>query len=431
MAFIDSAYHYYLSAYGNSATSRYDTHKKSELRNVCNNIRKVNKESPLYKIRRNRQIPSFLIDIKENARQVKNIVSSLSDSGEGLVNSFQKKVAYSSDEDIVSATYIGGLEDTSNSEGFEIEVRQLAGPQSNLGNFLDSRELDFEPGDYAFDLVTTTNSYEFQYTVNPNDTNRSVQEKLSRLFHSAGIGLTAEVVTDEKDRSALKLTSRQTGLSDNETTLFDIKPKASTESMEAMELLGIHHITSPAKNSLFLFNGEEHSTYANTFSIDGIFELTLRGISPEDQPAKIGFKTNVDAVADNLQKLVDAYNGFIETGERYSAGWQGNQLLRDLRNVSFSYKNDLESIGMNVGENGSVSINKQTLAETIDTKDVSGVFSVLESFKNSLAVKANNVSINPIQYIDKVIVTYKKPGFNFPSPYHSSLYSGMMLDRFC
>lgn len=94
MTFINSAYHYYLSAYANSATSRYDTHKRSELRNVCNNILKINKESPLYKIRNNRQVPSFLIDVKENARQIKNVVSSLSDSGEGLANAFQKKLRY-------------------------------------------------------------------------------------------------------------------------------------------------------------------------------------------------------------------------------------------------------------------------------------------------------------------------------------------------
>ena len=307
MTFINSAYHYYLSAYGNSATSRYDTHKKSELRSVCNNILKINKESPLYKIRNNRQVPTFLIDIKENARQIKNVVSSLSDNGEGLVNAFQRKVAVSSNEDIVSATYIGGHSEKDASENYDIEVRQLAAPQSNLGNFLDSRSLDFEPGDYSFDLNTTTNSYEFQYTVNPNDTNLSIQEKLSRLFNNSGVGLTAEVLTDEKGRSALKLTSKQTGLSENESSLFAINPKASVHSMDAMELLGIHQITSPAMNSSFIFDGVEHSTYSNTFTMNNVLELTLNGISPEDSPSQIGFKTNIDAVADNLTKLIDAY----------------------------------------------------------------------------------------------------------------------------
>ena len=51
MAAIDSAYQYYLSTYGNSTVSRYDTHKKSQLRDTYNKIVKTNKESPLYKIK--------------------------------------------------------------------------------------------------------------------------------------------------------------------------------------------------------------------------------------------------------------------------------------------------------------------------------------------------------------------------------------------
>ena len=51
MALIDSAYQYYLSTYRNSTVSRYDTHKKSELRDVYNQMVKVNKNSPLYKIK--------------------------------------------------------------------------------------------------------------------------------------------------------------------------------------------------------------------------------------------------------------------------------------------------------------------------------------------------------------------------------------------
>ena len=86
---------------------------------------------------------------------------------------------------------------------------------------------------------------------------------------------------------------------------------------------------------------------------------------------------------------------------------------------------------MLVEENGAISIDRDLLSETIDTDELNGVFSVLDSFKSSLSARANNVSIDPIQYVNKTIVTYKKPGENFPSPYHSSLYSGMMLDRFC
>lgn len=65
MAKIDSAYSYYLNTYGSSAVSRYDTHKKSELRNTYNRIVKLNKESPLYKISSSGDVKKFAIDIKE------------------------------------------------------------------------------------------------------------------------------------------------------------------------------------------------------------------------------------------------------------------------------------------------------------------------------------------------------------------------------
>ena len=50
MAKIDNAYNYYISMYANKEVSRYDCHKKSDLRKIYHNIVKANKESPLYKI---------------------------------------------------------------------------------------------------------------------------------------------------------------------------------------------------------------------------------------------------------------------------------------------------------------------------------------------------------------------------------------------
>ena len=47
MTAIDTAYNYYLSTYGKQSASRYDSHKKSELRNIYNTIVKINKDSPV------------------------------------------------------------------------------------------------------------------------------------------------------------------------------------------------------------------------------------------------------------------------------------------------------------------------------------------------------------------------------------------------
>ena len=93
LAAIDSAYHYYLSTYGTSKVSRYDTHKKSQLRAVYNQIVKTNKDTPLYKIPDSTDVKKFAIDLKEHTRSIQNVIAALSDNDEGIENVFNKKVA--------------------------------------------------------------------------------------------------------------------------------------------------------------------------------------------------------------------------------------------------------------------------------------------------------------------------------------------------
>ena len=107
MARIDNAYAYYISTYAQKTVSRYDSHKKSELRKVYNKIVKINKDSPLYKIPNLTDAKKYAIDIKENARSIQNVVASLSDQYGSFEDSFKKKVAMSSDDEKVSVTYIG------------------------------------------------------------------------------------------------------------------------------------------------------------------------------------------------------------------------------------------------------------------------------------------------------------------------------------
>ena len=84
-----------------------------------------------------------------------------------------------------------------------------------------------------------------------------------------------------------------------------------------MDKLGINKVTDAASNSVFLLNGTEHSSYSNTFTINNTFEVHLKAVSPEGRPATLGFKANVDAVADNIQELVDSYNSMVDTANEY------------------------------------------------------------------------------------------------------------------
>lgn len=427
MARIDSAYNYYMSTYANREVSRYDSHKKSDLRKVYNNIVKTNKESPLYKISNPSEAKLFAIDIKENAKSIQNVVASLSDQYGSFTDSFQKKVAVSSEEDKVAVTYIGDGKEENLAEQFDISVEKLATPQVNVGNTLKNTGKDIRPGAYSFDLNTNTAAYEFQYSVGDDETNLDVIQKLAKLVNTSNLGVRAKILENGKDASALALTSVQTGLGDGEAYLFSISPDASPGSMEAMDILGINRVEQEAQNSSFTLNGNAHSSLSNTFTINNAFELTLKGETEGN--ASIFFKPSTDAIADNIQTLVDVYNRILSTAESY-AGGTNHRLLNDMSSVSKNRQAALEYIGLMVGENGSLTIDKDILAAAVAPERADQTFETLNNFRDAIGQKAENASINPMHYVDKVVVAYKNPGHNFATPYISSIYSGMMLDHY-
>jgi flagellar hook-associated protein 2 len=432
MGKIDSAYDYYVSTYGNQSTSRYDSHKEGDLRKVYNHIIKANKESPLYKISNMESATRYAIDIKENAKAIQNVVASLSDNYGDFTHSFQKKVAISSDEDTVSVAYVGDGKEENSADTFEIQINRLASPQVNTGHMLRDGALSFIPGNYSFDLTTTTSAYEFQYSVNPGETNLDMLNKLSNLINGSNLGVTATVVSDGAGSSALSLTSRQTGLSSEENFLFSITPAADPGSLSAMNTLGINNVTMEAENSEFLLNGTPRTSLSNTFTINNAFELTLKQPSPDGQPATISFKANTDAVADNIQTLADAFNGILQTADRHCEGDsdQGHRLASDISSVAKTHKAQLEDIGLMVADDGSLSIDRERLADAIQPELAEDTFDTLTEFKDMVGTKADNAAIDPMHYVDKVIVEYKNPGRTFAAPYISSIYAGMMLDSF-
>lgn len=435
MSRINLAYAYYLSTYGNNRPSRYDSHKKSDLRKIYNQMVKTNKESPLYKLSNEDEVARFAIDIKENAKAIQNVVASLSDSYGGFEDSFRKKVAVSSDESSVEVKYIGDGNEENVIDTFDVQVARLSSPQVNVGNYLKNDALSFIPGTYAFDFNTNSASYEFQFNVNQGETNLDIMKKLASLMNRSTLGVSATIRsgranTPDAGSSALTLTSTQTGLSEGETYLFDISPGTNAESIKAMDLLGIHKVTHASENSLFYLNGEEHSSLSNTFTINNAFELTLKKTTDEHAPAEISFKTSTDAIADNVMSLIDAFNSILKIAEGSSANATGdtNKLLGELSGLAYARQSSLREIGLLVAENGAISLDKDILAEAISPERSEATFATLTRFKNAIGAKADNISINPMNYVNKKVVAYKNPGKTWAAPYHASVYSGMMLD---
>ena len=434
-AAIDNIYNYYLTTYapgGNVGNTKYDTHKKSELRGVYNSMLKLNKDAPLYLLDSSEDSRQFAVGLKENARGLRNTIASLG----GLEDEemFNKKSAYSSDESMVSASFVGDVSSDEVIESFNVEVTQLASKQENLGYALNSDEkVSLPPDTYSFDITINDLSYEFQFNIRDNDTNKDIQERLSRLITNAGVGVEADVLENGKGASALRLTSQNEGLKPGKDIIFNVSDDNTSKTAGAVEYLGIDYVSKEPSNAEFLLNGEPRSATSNRFTIDKQYELTLNGVhSYEGQSAEVGIKDDIESITENVESLLTGYNNFIKSASEYREGHPGStKLMNEMDRMVNYYKGSLSEIGLNFTDNGSIELDETSFRNAVSEDTEHKALNTIKDFASSALRKANQISLNPMEYVDKTVVAYKNPGHNFTAPYVTSNYSGMLFNGYC
>lgn len=430
-AALNTVYNHYLTSYAPKGTTQFDTHKKSELRSIYNSIIKQNNEAPLCIVDTSKESQEFAVNTKESARSLRNTIASL--GGLDQEEMLSKKAAFSTNEGIATARFIG---DTGNSDevpSFDLEVLKLASPQVNTGNYLPSDQLGIKPDAYSFDINVNGLNYEFQFHINEGDTNKNVQQRLANLISSSGIGIDGECLEDGEGNSALKLTSKATGANEDNSPLFQISDDKTSKHSGTVSYLGITDITRPAENAEFVLNGSLRTASSNNFTIEKTYELTLKGLSSvEGEATSIGLKPDYESFTENVSHLVGGYNDFLKAASSYLEKQpKSNRLVSEINNISSYYSKDLNAIGLSLQPDGSISMDKDQLIAATSNEDGTEILAPIKDFANTLIRKTNQVSLNPMNYVDKTIVAYKNPGHNFSNPYVTSAYSGMMFNSYC
>ncbi len=429
-AILNNIHNHYLTTYAPSSVTRYDTHKKSELRAVYNSIVKLNKESPWYLPIKNMDVQQYAIGLKESARDLHNTIASLGGLDESELLS--KKTAFSSDPDVVTVSYVGSHTPGEETPSFSMEIQELATTQENMGKFLPAGKVELPPDTYSFDVNINDMNYEFQFTLGENEINRDVQNRLARLITNSDIGIKARV-QDAAGRSSLVLESDATGLAADKTEIFHISDNNTSKARGAVEYLGIDYISRPATNSRFTINGEACSTASNSFTFGNKFDLQIKSTTPEGQPVTVGLKTNVESLMDNVTHLAEGYNRFLTgTSDYLKSQPRSRHVVREMNQIVALYQESLNAIGVTSREDGTLKVDRSKLGSAVvSSDDVSDTFHTLKDFSNSLLRKSTQVSLNPMQYVEQTIVAYKNPGHNYVNPYVSSSYSGMLFNGYC
>lgn len=429
-AVMNTVYNNYLTSYMPKPLTRYDTHKKSELRNVYNSIVKLSKDEPWYLPTTSKDTQKYAIDLKENARELRNTIAQLGGlEREGL---FSKKNAYSTNEEVATASYIGPENPSGHIPELQLEVLSLASTQENLGLFLPgSSKVSLAPDTYSFDININDMNYEFQFSVGESESNRDVQERLVRLINNSDIGIRASLAESE-GRSSLRLTSEATGLAFGREQIFTVSDNHTSKTSGTVEYFGLDYTSRDPSNASFLINGEKHSSPANHFSYDKLFDISLKGVSVDDTPLRIGLKTDVESLTENVYHLIGGYNDFVRAATSYlETQTRSRQLVKEMKGIASVYGESMESMGLNLENDGTLAVDKDTLRETASqSDDINETFGYLKNFSNMLLRKSNQISLNPMDYVERVMVAYKNPGRNFINPYVTSDYTGMMFDGY-
>lgn len=427
---LSTVYNHYLTTYAPKSTTRYDAHKKSELRDIYNSIVKLNKESPWYLPTTGKEVQNYAIHLKENARNLHNTIASLG----GLDNSLllNKKTAFSTDEEIISANYLGSLSPGTVSPTFTMEVRKLATPQENMGRFLEKNKIALSGGTYSFDVFINDMNYEFQFTINETETNQSLQERLARLISTSGVGLKAHVIETD-NQTALIIRSESTGLSGNQKQIFTIDDIHTSKKKGAVEYLGLNYISHEPTNADYLINGEERTSSSNQITVGRLFDVTMHSTTPQGRPVTIGLKNDVESLTDNVLQLTKGYNEFIKATSAYlDSQPRSRNAINDINSIANQFSTSFQNIGVNLTPDGTMEVNISDLGKSIARdEDIAETLNTLQKFSNHLIQKSEEISLNPMHYVEKKIVAYKNPGRSFPNPYMTSAYSGMMFNGYC
>lgn len=424
---ISSVYSYYLSQYGNKSNSKYDSHTRTQLKNTYSKVVKINSQTPVYKLDLSTAAQKYAIDLKEHARALENITEDLSDGADGTMTF--KKSAVSSNASAVNASYITDFGAASDDESFDINVKQLACSQLNTGNYLQPRSKHIKPGEYSFDLSINDVIYEFQFKVDNSEITNNIQNKIARLINRSNIGLTANIKEDSLGNTAINIESESTGINGTTPVIFSIKSDDANNQL-LIDTLGLDRVTQYPSNAIFDVDGDERSSMSNSITINKAYDVKLSKVTEE--PVTISLKADADSIVESLNELVAGYNNLISvTNDENNNHFQGTEKLQnEIASIARSYKKQLADSGLSLNKDGTISADKEVIINADNKDALSHIYESLNSFKNSIKEKAEDIALNPMDYVNNKIIAYKNPLRSFPDPYNLSAYTGMMFNGY-
>lgn len=411
--------------------NRFDTHKKSELQNVYRDIMRLTSEQPLYKVTFDESAQEYTLGIKNAALSLSSMVKELNtDDGSSV---FKNQILVSDQPEAVDVSVLEGSSLPDEELPLSVEVSSLSSPQENHGNFVPSGETALVNGQYNFTIGIEENIYSFQFNVSRGATNLDLQKKLGDFINKTSIGLRTRIVQEpETGESRLDLIAIAAGSSDGEASFrpADVRfPEDASHGIIAH--FGLDRIAEAPVNTRFSINGIPKEVRGRSYLYNNTLTLSIK--DKTTTAASIGKVTNQEPIMEKLRSFVDKYNSVFDfVQEQQPDNHRAKKLLYDLGNTMRQFSAELETCGLSVSKAGTLSINEKTMYAAAGNGTLERLFSEESSFSSTLVKKLSDISLNPMEYLNKTVVTYPNiTAKKTLNPYVSSIYCGLLYNNYC
>lgn len=416
---LNNVYNYYSTQLVTfKGNGKFRSHEIDDLKAVYRNMIKQNQNSPLYKFSFSDTTQIYAISIKEAALALEAESQGLCNEKESV---FKEMSAVSSNENVAYANLndndIKGLPDK-----ISIQVDSLATCQTNVGVYLPSGESSFSSGDYSFDISVGHNQYSFSLSIRDGDTNQQIQKSLATSINENNIGIHASIRHNRLEgTSALVLRSSATGLPEDGNLFFHFNETHLENDLPT--ILGMDNMESAPCNASFYINDDLHTSTSNRISLNHSLDIDL--LSTSDSPVTIYLVPDEERISDKLGDFLHSYNQLVDISKNGTSNKGATRLFRDITSITRHNTELLSAAGLTVDENGYLQHSGKT-----EPAQIKELFNGTSPFRQDIKRITGKMSLNPLDYIDKIVITYPNTTGTYPNPYQPSKYSGLLFNDY-
>ena len=136
---------------------------------------------------------------------------------------------------------------------------------------------------------------------------------------------------------------------------------------------------------------------------------------------------------EQIDSFIDAYNSLVNLANNNDRSRPGTRnLLSDISGIVEKHKIELGDAGLTIDASNHIIKDIDILNDSVKNGNFTRLFNGISSFKDDIAKTTARLTLDPMAYINKLIVTYPniKDKASLGTPYTKSLYSGLIYNNY-